>query len=286
MKVKFCIICLLLAFEWTAHAFREGVALVEPRVVFSDAFPKAARTNVLAALRRTDSKYLDGRLLNSFTSLSYAGDTKDLNSFLGGLARCPGVTLSIGFASEHLPPNGGDWHVQHEGYTNRFRVWVNLKSSHLNLDELVLPEVNGPEILARPMTVPAPPEHRRGDPVPSPPKLMLEYELLRTPPHNYGRTTLWLYVKPQREEISVTARCHIGKTGEDLGRFPLQRLEKENGRVLSVKDDGRILFMAECLAEEFIKESFIYLTVKDERSGEVLPGMKVPLKDAVIWQGP
>jgi hypothetical protein len=132
----------------------------------------------------------------------------------------------------------------------------------------------------------APTEEKSSDSVRSEPRSMLEYELLRTPQRKHERTTIWLYVKPQREEVSVTARLHLCKGGEDLGRFPLQRLDKEKGRVLSAKDDGRILFMAECLAEEFVQESFLHLTVKDERSGTQLPGVRISLKDAVIWKGP
>ena len=142
-------------------------------------------------------------------------------------------------------------------------------------------------ILALAMWVPATStEDKRSDSVRSQPKSMLEYELLRSPEQTYRRTTIRLYVKPLREDALVTARFHVCKGGEDLGRFPLQRLDKEKGRGLSIKDDGRILFMAECLAEEFVNESFVQLTVKDERSGKPLPGVRIHLKDAAIWKGP
>ncbi len=117
------------------------------------------------------------------------------------------------------------------------------------------------------------------------PESKLAYELLRTTQKPYRRTTIWLYVKPEAD-VSVTARCHLCKGGEDLGRFPLSRLDNEPGRVKNVKDDGRLLFMVECLAEPFTAESYISLRVTEGKTGKILPGLSIPIKQAAFWNGP
>ncbi len=119
---------------------------------------------------------------------------------------------------------------------------------------------------------------------PNKPKV-LEYELLRTPEKTYQRTTMWLYVKPLRPDIVVTARFFLIKDGTDFGRFKLRRLDTDSGRVSTEKDDGRMLFSAECLAEEFTKESRISLSVHDAKTNKPVTGVTVPLNSAVVRRG-
>ena len=146
MKNRFYIAGLFLLFCLTTRAFALAGDLTEPGVALPKDFPEAARTNIMKALRRPDCKFLGGHFLNSFTSLSYGGDTKALNFFLDSLAKCPGVTLSVSFVSEHLPHESCDWNVGHEAFRNRFDVRVNLKSSRIKLEQLVIPEARGPNL--------------------------------------------------------------------------------------------------------------------------------------------
>ena len=140
------IVCLLVLFGLTTIAFAEYHTLTEPSLAFPTNFPDAARTNILATLRRPDWKFISGAELNSFASLKYGGDTLALNLFLGGLAKCPGVTLFVRFTSESSMEDC-DWHVSHmAGKPGEFAVRVNLKSSRIKIEELVIPEARGPSL--------------------------------------------------------------------------------------------------------------------------------------------
>ncbi|HZL88805.1 MAG TPA: hypothetical protein VFB96_10565, partial [Pirellulaceae bacterium] len=116
------------------------------------------------------------------------------------------------------------------------------------------------------------------------PDSLIETELLRTPPNGVKRNTFYLYVEPQRANLLVTARCYLWKDGRNVGRFPLQRVDNEHGRVPSQRDRGRLQFRVECLAEEFVAESYISVTIMDEKAGKTLPGVKVSLQDAAHWR--
>ncbi|MFO0820511.1 MAG: hypothetical protein U1A77_21370 [Pirellulales bacterium] len=119
---------------------------------------------------------------------------------------------------------------------------------------------------------------------PDKPKV-LEYELLRTPEKAYQRTTMWLYVRPLRPDIVVTARFFLIKDGTDFGRFQLRRLDTDPDRGSTEKDDGRMLFATECLAEEFTKESRISLSVHDAKTNKPVTAVSVPLNGAVVRKG-
>jgi hypothetical protein len=106
---------------------------------------------VSAALHRRDAKFLGGQFFGAFNqSMRYGGDTKALNGMLADLAACPGMILSIAFSTNFHQP--ADWTVSDSfGGTNfNFRVEVNVKSTRLRLDELVIPAVQGPPITAEP----------------------------------------------------------------------------------------------------------------------------------------
>jgi hypothetical protein len=114
-----------------------------PGVALYGSYPESAKKKVMAALNRKDCKFVDGHFVNSWTSLRYRGDTQAVNEFLGDIAACPGVTLSV---SLKKLPDDCDWRVQHDGHANRFQVEVNLASPRLDLETLKLPEAKGPEL--------------------------------------------------------------------------------------------------------------------------------------------
>ncbi len=118
------------------------------------------------------------------------------------------------------------------------------------------------------------------------PDSLIETELLRTPPNGFERNNFYLYIRPQRADLEVTARCYLWKDGQNVGRFPLARVDNEHGRIPSEMDRGRLLFRVECLADEFVAESYISLTIIDEKADKPLPGVKISLKDAAHWRGP
>src|SRR5687768_10201828 len=82
-----------------------------PAVAHSASFPEKARLQIAAALKRDDCKFLGGSWLNSWTTLRYAGDTRALNLFIGGLAECPGVTVSVSLRKSL--PEEAVWRVGH-----------------------------------------------------------------------------------------------------------------------------------------------------------------------------
>lgn len=78
--------------------------------------------------------------------MRYKGDTKALNGMLTDLAKCPGVLLTIQFDNKFSDP--GDWSVSSQPGSTQFifQVMVNLKSERIKLDELRVPEMNGPPL--------------------------------------------------------------------------------------------------------------------------------------------
>ncbi|MCC2669844.1 MAG: hypothetical protein K0Q72_2315, partial [Armatimonadetes bacterium] len=124
-------------------------SLDRPGIAFAGSYPAAAREKVMAVLDRKDAKFVDGNFVNAWTSLRYRGDVRAANMFVGELAGCPGVTVSV---SLKRLPEDCDWRVGHDAHTNRFQIEVNLASPRLELEELVIPATKGPELPA-----PAPP---------------------------------------------------------------------------------------------------------------------------------
>ncbi|HTE18190.1 MAG TPA: hypothetical protein VK689_07390, partial [Armatimonadota bacterium] len=128
---------LLLSFATPAYALYGK--LTTPSVAFAKGYPAASQAQVMAALKRPDSKFLGGHFLNAWTSLRYGGNTRALNLFLDDLVKCPGVTVHVGFKQL---PDDTDWRVGHMASGNRFQVEVNLSSERLNIEELYIPELH------------------------------------------------------------------------------------------------------------------------------------------------
>jgi hypothetical protein len=147
MKANTYVACVLLVFGLATRAFALAGDLTEPSLAFPSDFPESARTNIMAALRQPDCRFLGGHFVNWITSLNYGGDTKALNLFLEGLAKCPGIRLSVRFSSESSMM-GCDWmiasHSSHEPY--KIVVRVNLKSGQIKLEDLMIPDSGGPTL--------------------------------------------------------------------------------------------------------------------------------------------
>ena len=147
MKTNTYIACLLLVFGLTTRAFARAGDLTEPGLAFPADFPESARTNIIAALRQPGCKFLGGHFINWITSLNYGGDTKALNLFLEGLAKCPGINLSVRFSSESTLM-GCDWMIASHSASepDKIVVRVNLKSGQIKLEDLMLPDSRGPTL--------------------------------------------------------------------------------------------------------------------------------------------
>ena len=145
MTIKTHVGCLLVAFGLLTRALGMAGELAEPSLAFPEGFPESARTNLMAALRRPEGKFLGGHFINWITTLNYGGDTAALNRFLESLAKCPGIHLSVRFSSESTMA-GCDWmiasHTANDPY--QFVVRVNLKSARIRLEELLIPDSVGP----------------------------------------------------------------------------------------------------------------------------------------------
>ena len=126
-----------------APVFALAGKLESPSVAFSGDYPKDAQEKVMAALTRKDCKFLGGEFVNWFTTLRYQGETKALNLFLGDLAKCPGVTVHVGFKKLD---DTCDWRVSHNAHGNRFQIEVNLNSKQIKLEDLYVPEAKGPAL--------------------------------------------------------------------------------------------------------------------------------------------
>jgi hypothetical protein len=148
--MKATIISLCALFALTFRSFGLAGDLTKPALAFPRGFPESAQTNILSALQQTDSRFIGGSFLNSSTTLKYGGDTRALNSFLEGLVKCTGVILSVRFDAES-DSEDCDWLVTHSALQpGRFTVHVKLKSSHIKLDDLTIPESKGPPLMTRP----------------------------------------------------------------------------------------------------------------------------------------
>ena len=148
MKIKLSIVFSFLLFGLITYVFAMAGDLTEPDLAFSKEFDEVMRSNIVASLRRPVCKFLGGHFINWNTSLEYGGDTKALNLLLSGIAKCPGFTLSMRFyTGTEIARNGTDWLVTHDALMpDQLVVRVNLKSSKIKLEDLVIPDAKGPNL--------------------------------------------------------------------------------------------------------------------------------------------
>ena len=142
--MKAPIICLALGLALVTRVLALAGDLSEPGIAFPASFPEPAKLRIMESLKHPDCKFLGGRFVNSFTSLDYSGETRGLNLFMEGLAKCPGVVLAVRFKQDGFA-EGCDWMVAHmAGDPCQLTVHVNLKSPRLKLEDLVVPDAKGP----------------------------------------------------------------------------------------------------------------------------------------------
>ncbi len=153
---KHALLAFLVGVIGVASAAASSGPLSSPSFTAPKDCPPAVMQQVSAALNRCDAKFLGGQFFGrSSRFMRYGGDTKALNGMLADLAACPGMILSIAFSTNFHQP--ADWTVSDSfGGTNfNFRVQVNVKSTRLRLEELVIPAVQGPPLAAAPGRAPA-----------------------------------------------------------------------------------------------------------------------------------
>jgi hypothetical protein len=145
MKHKALLLCAVILVGCIAAAHAWMMHLTEPSLSFSAGFSRTTITNMQAALIRPDCKFLEGTALNWFSTFKYAGDTVALNHFMEGIAKCPGVTLSVHLDADRPATEVADWMVMHNGQEPaELVVHVNLKSTNVILGKLVIPAIQGP----------------------------------------------------------------------------------------------------------------------------------------------
>ena len=146
MKTNLFISCLLLGLGVAQRVFPMAGELTEPSLAFPKDFPQSASTNILAALRASDWKFLGGHFVNGSSTLEYGGDAQALNRFLERLVKCPGVVLYVGFETESIPI-AYDWRVSHSArQPGMFTVSLNLKSSRIAWEQVGIPGGKGPPL--------------------------------------------------------------------------------------------------------------------------------------------
>lgn len=112
-------------------------------IAFSSSYPEHAQKQVQTALQTDGCKFIDGSFINAVSTLNFGGDTPSLNRLLGELAECPGTTVAVSFKKiEHEC----DWRLVHDAHANRFDITVNLNSRQVNIEELVIPSAQGPDL--------------------------------------------------------------------------------------------------------------------------------------------
>lgn len=125
--------------------------LKQPSISMASGYPAEARRQIMTALNHPDSKFLNGRYVNWFTTMHYRGDTRALNGFMAGLIKCPSVTLRVTFNKELI--FDGDWTVRHNGQNGAFNILINLKSTNLDLAGLEIPTAKGPPLEQSPLAL-------------------------------------------------------------------------------------------------------------------------------------
>lgn len=108
-------------------------------------YPGHAVGQVVAALKTEGCKLVYGvaNLNIKQSKLRFRGDTTAINEMLKGLADCPDATVAVSF---QWMDHQSDWHVVHEMRTNTFRFIVNLRSTQIEIEELIIPAAKGPEL--------------------------------------------------------------------------------------------------------------------------------------------
>jgi hypothetical protein len=148
MKTTLRVFCLLVVAGAATRALALAGDLKEPGLAFPQGFSESSRERIMGALKRDDCRFLGGNFVNSATSLRYGGDSRALSLFLEGLAKCPGISVSISFQAEPFQ-EACDWEVEHSAHAaSHVTVRVNLKSPGLKLEDLRIPEVKGPPVEA------------------------------------------------------------------------------------------------------------------------------------------
>ena len=70
--------------------------------------------------------------------------TVALNQFIDELAKCPGITVHVGF--KRLPDADVDWRVGYDYFRNSFQIEVNTGSQRVDLEALYIPPYQGPAL--------------------------------------------------------------------------------------------------------------------------------------------
>ncbi len=145
MKNKATITSLMVSFAIAIRAMAAMGELSEPDLALPSDTPAAVRAKVAAVLDQPDCKYLGGTWFNDRSFLKYGGETLALNRFLETLSQCPGFTLSIRFY-KFAEDEKLDWSVEHDSRLlgNKVIVRVNLNSTRIKLEDLVVPDTKDP----------------------------------------------------------------------------------------------------------------------------------------------
>lgn len=141
----FCIVTAILVTTATQSTFGILVQLHSASSIpFSAEYPEHGRKLVRTALVSDDCRLIDGATTMQRTTLHFAGDTQSINTQLERLANCPGVSVTVSFATiEHEC----DWRLIHISNANKFSVVINLKSNLVLLDKLAIPPAIGPALV-------------------------------------------------------------------------------------------------------------------------------------------
>lgn len=120
--------------------------LTTPSVALPADYPEADRDRVNRVLASDKVEFVGGGWLNFLTRLDYRGDTEALNTFIGEMIECRGVSILVRFTQggDSCLDGGLDWSISHWAGQNEFQVTVNLDSKRIDLTALRLPDMHGP----------------------------------------------------------------------------------------------------------------------------------------------
>lgn len=101
----------------------------------------------------------------------------------------------------------------------------------------------------------------------------IQFRLTKLVYERAHRTTFWIEMKADRMGLGVSAVCDLRKDGVGVGRFPLEQVE-------SKEEGNAVTFRISCLQDEFIEDTVVHVSVRDEATGKTIESNRLRLKDA------
>lgn len=104
-------------------------------------------------------------------------------------------------------------------------------------------------------------------------------KLLKREYESEKRATFTLEVTTKRDDLIVSAVCHLQEDQQSIGYFPLANVNTDVA-------DAAVRFRINCLANTFIKTSSIRVEIREKKSSKQISAREISLRDAEAVAAP